>query len=172
MTMRKLMMNAGFLMLALFCTVTLAAQKFGYLDSQTLLAELPKVKQANAEMETYQKELQQKYQDRVKTFQATAQDLQKRIDEGTITPKQQEEEGKKLEEERQKILASEQEMNQLLREKRETLLKPILEEVNATVKTVATEGGYTYIFDRGILLHFDSSMDVAPLVKKKLGIAQ
>ena len=63
-------------------------------------------------------------------------------------------------------------MTQLLQTKRDALLKPILDEFNTAVKAVATEGGYTYIFDQGILLYFDATMDVAPMVKKKLGITQ
>jgi Skp family chaperone for outer membrane proteins len=85
---------------------------------------------------------------------------------------QQAEEEKKLEEERQKILAYEQEMMQQLQTKRDALLKPIMDEFNAAVKAVATEGSYTYIFDQGILLYFDAALDVAPLVKKKLGLTQ
>ena len=63
-------------------------------------------------------------------------------------------------------------MQQQLQTKRDVLLKPIMDEFNAAVKAVATENGYQYIFDQGILLYFDAAMDVAPMVKKKLGITQ
>lgn len=164
-------MKAGALIIfAVLCTVALQAQKFGYVNSQALMAELPKVKQADSDMEAYQKQLQKKGQDMVTAFQTKVQDFQKRVEAGGVAPKLQEEEEKKLEEERQKILAYEQEMSQLLQAKRDTLLKPILDEFNAAIKAVATEGGFTYIFDQGILLYQDASLDVAPLVKKKLGI--
>ena len=39
---------------------TLKAQKFGYLNSQAILAELPEVKQSEAELEALQKQLQKK----------------------------------------------------------------------------------------------------------------
>lgn len=170
--MSKFMKTGVLFIFALFCTVALQAQKFGYINSQALMAELPKVKQADSEMEAYQKQLQKKGQDMVAAFQTKVQDLQKRVGEGTVPPKQQEEEEKKLEEERQKILAFEEEMVQQLQAKRDTLLKPILDEFNAAVKAVATENGYTYIFDQGILLYFDAALDVAPLVKKKMGLTQ
>lgn len=152
------------------CTVTVQAQKTGYINSQAVMAELPKVKQADSDMEAYQKQLQKKGQDMVTAFQTKVQDFQKRASEGMITPKQQQEEEKKLEEERQKILAYEQEIRQLLQTKRDALLKPIMDEFNAAVKAVATEGAYTYIFDQGILLYQDTTLDVTLLVKKKLGL--
>jgi outer membrane protein len=170
--MSKFMKTGSFLIIALLCTVALQAQKFGYINSQAMMSELPKVKQADSDMEAYQKQLQKKGQDMVTAFQTKVTDFQKRVQDGLVPPKQQEEEEKKLEEERQKILAYEQEMTQLLQTKRDALLKPILDEFNAAVKAVATEGGYTYIFDQGILLYFDATMDVAPMVKKKLGITQ
>lgn len=166
-------MKTGVLFLfAVFCTVALQAQKFGYVNSQALMAELPKVKQADSDMEAYQKQLQKKGQDMVTAFQTKVADFQKRVEAGLVTPVQQAEEEKKLEEERQKILAYEQEMMQQLQTKRDALLKPIMDEFNAAVKAVATEGSYTYIFDQGILLYFDAALDVAPLVKKKLGLTQ
>jgi len=168
--MNKFMKTGFMFIFAVFCTVALQAQKFGYINSQALMAELPKVKQADSDMEAYQKQLQKKGQDMVTGFQTKYTDFQKRVQDGLVPPKLQEEEEKKLEEERQKILAYEQEMSQLLQTKRDTLLKPILDEFNTAVKAVATEGGYTYIFDQGILLYFDATMDVAPLVKKKLGL--
>lgn len=166
-------MKAGFLFIfAVFCTVAAQAQKFGYINSQAVMAELPKVKQADSDMEAYQKQLQKKGQDMVTAFQTKVQDFQKKVEAGEVPPKVQEEEEKKLEEERQKILAYEQEMMQQLQTKRDALLKPILDEFNAAVKAVATEGGFTYIFDQGILLYQDATLDVAPLVKKKLGLTQ
>jgi outer membrane protein len=170
--MSKFMKTGSFLIIALLCTVALQAQKFGYINSQALMSELPKVKQADSDMEAYQKQLQKKGQDMVTGFQAKVQDFQKKVEAGEVPPKEQETKEKELEEERQKILAYEQEMTQLLQTKRDALLKPILDEFNTAVKAVATEGGYTYIFDQGILLYFDATMDVAPMVKKKLGITQ
>lgn len=39
---------------------TISAQKFGYLNSQALLAELPEVKQADANLQALQTQLEKK----------------------------------------------------------------------------------------------------------------
>lgn len=168
--MNKFIKSGLLLIFIVFYIAAAQAQKFGYINLQTAIAELPKMKQLDAEMEAYQKQLQQQHLDMGTLLRTKLQNLQKRLTVDLVSPKQLEEERKKLEEEEQKILAHEQEMMQLLQSKRVALLKPIMDEFNAAVKAVATEGGYTYIFEQGILLYQDASLDVAPLVKKKLGL--
>lgn len=160
------MKTGSFLIIALLCSVALQAQKFGYIDSQAILAELPKVRQAHSDMEAYEKQLQEIGEDMATAFQTKVTDFQNRVQAGLVP--QQAEEQRELEEEHQKILAYQQEMSELLQTKRDALFKPIFDEFNTAVKAVGTEGGYTFIFDQ--VLYFDATMDVAPLVKKKLGI--
>ena len=90
--MSKFMKTGSFLIIALLCTVALQAQKFGYINSQAMMSELPKVKQADSDMEAYQKQLQKKGQDMVTAFQTKVTDFQKRVQDGLVPPKQQEEE--------------------------------------------------------------------------------
>ena len=51
--MKKLILGALFICFAF----TMQAQKFGYIDSAALLAELPAVKAADSEITTYQNQL-------------------------------------------------------------------------------------------------------------------
>ena len=57
-------------------------------------------------------------------------------------------------------------------EKQESLLLPILEDLNAKIAEVAKEQGYGYIIDdtAGILLFKEEGHDVTGMVKAKLGI--
>ena len=67
----------------------------------------------------------------------------------------------------------EQEVMQKVAKKREDLLRPILDKVDAAVKAVGKENGYGMIFDTSLfnfILSADESEDVMPMVKKKLGI--
>ncbi len=60
---------------------------------------------------------------------------------------------------------------QELQEKEEELINPIITKVNDAIKKIATEGGYTYIFNAGAgALAFDGGEDVSPKVKKALGL--
>ncbi len=161
------------IMFAFFLFTGIAtAQKYGYINSQALLAEMEDVKQARANLEVLQKQLQSKGQNMVTALQAKYQKVQEKAAKGELSPQQQEEEGKKLKAEEDKIGKFQQSMQDQLAKKESSLLQPILTKVDAAIKSVAKENGYNAIFDTGtsVLLYADESMDVTALVKAKLGI--
>jgi outer membrane protein len=155
-----------------FSALTLHAQKFGYLNSAALLQEMPEVKEAEANLETLQKQLQARGQKMLEDFQVKYADLERRHNEGGIAPKDLELEAQKLKEEETNIAKYEQDMQKQLLEKREALLQPILDRVNAAIKEFAQQEGYTYIFDSsaGVLLYADETTDVTTRIKAKLGM--
>ena len=149
-----------------------SAQKFGFCNSNALLAELPEVKQADSELQDFQKILTKKGQEMVKELQDQAAELERKKEQGTISPKDYETQAAKLQEDEGKIRQYEQEVYTKLSQKREQLYKPLLERVNNAMKDVATENNFAYVFDSSteVLLYADPTLDVTPLVKKKLGI--
>jgi outer membrane protein len=146
------------------------AQKFGYVNSSAILAELPEVKQAESNLEALQGQLQKKGESMVKALQEDFVELQKQVQAGTLAPKQQSEEEQRLQAEEQKIAKFEQNMRKQIQEKREELLSPIYEKVNNAIKAVAEENDYQFIFDQGVLLYAEDSQNVNDLVKAKLGV--
>ncbi len=146
--------------------------KIGYVNSVALLQDIPDVKQANANLEALQKQLTKKGQGMVEEFQKKYQELQQKEQRGELSPKQLEEEAQKLREEETKIAQYEQEMQTQLGEKRNTLLQPIFDDVNAKIAEVAKENGFTYIIDEsgGSLLYKDEAFDITAMVKEKLGL--
>ena len=150
------------------------AQKFGYVDSNAILAGMPKVKEAESNLEALNKQLQAKGQKMMEDFQVKYEELQRKVQAGDITPKDQEAQTALLEEERNKILQFDQDMQAQMAEKRDSLLAPILEEVRTAITTVAKDNGYTYVFDGspgvGVLLYADDSTNLTTMVKGKLGI--
>ncbi|MCF8301389.1 MAG: OmpH family outer membrane protein [Bacteroidota bacterium] len=169
--MRNIILLTAVVLMGVMGGNTLSAQKFGYLNSQAILAELPEVKQSEAELEALQKQLQKKGQTMLETLQADYQVMQKKVDSGELSPKMQEEEGKKLQVREEDLNKFQQEMMNTLQEKRNTLLKPIYDKLTAALKVVAQENGYAYIFDQSILLFSDPAGDVSALVKAKLTAA-
>ena len=167
----KVTLKITSLFIALFCALTLAqAQKFGYINSSAILAEMPEVKQAESQLEALQKQLQKKGQTMVEKFQQDYLAVQQKMERGELSPKQQEEEAKKLEAAQSDIQKFEQEMMNQLQTKRNDLMKPILDKVNQAIQDVAKAGGYQFIFDEGVLLYKEASMDITAQVKAKLGI--
>ena len=163
------------LTLGLVLTMTTGAfsQKFGFCNSALLLTQLPDVKAADSDLQAFQTQLTKKGQERVKALQDAAAELERKKQQGTISPKDYDTQSAKLEEERQSIAKYEQEVYQKLTQKREELYKPLLDKVNKAMSDVATENGFALVFDAStqILIYAHESLDVTKLVKTKLGIA-
>jgi outer membrane protein len=129
---------------------------------------MPEVKQADANLEALQKQLQKKGQSMLEQLQQDYGVLQQKVQSGDLSPKQQEEEAQKLQAREQEIAAFEQDMRKQVSDKREELLGPIYEKVNQAIKDVAEENGFQFIFDQNVLLYAEDSQNVNDLVKAKL----
>jgi outer membrane protein len=170
--MKKFQYLIVFLFVA-FATQMSFGQKFGHVNSGNLMVLLPEVAQADSSLALYRDSLFQ-------VGQAKAQDLEKKVKEflakrsaGEMTPKQEQEEGSKLQQEEQALGAYEQEIRARVQAKREQLLSPILERVNDAIQAVGKENNYTMIFDTSIpntVLFVEETDNVLPLVATKLGI--
>lgn len=148
------------------------AQKFGYTNSVAILSKLPEVKQADTDLTTYQTQLTKKGQEMVKELQDEATELERKKEQGIISPKDYETQAAKLKEKEDAIGAYEQQVYADLSKRREDIYKPILEKVNKAMQDVAKENGYLLVFDIStqVLLYADESLDVTKLVHAKLGI--
>lgn len=158
------------LVVALLFSVAFSAdaQKFGYVDSQAILADMPEVKQADANLEALQKQLQKKGQGMVEKLQQDYAAVQQKVVDGLLSPQQQETEAKKLEERQMEIAKFEQDMVNQIQNKRNELLEPIYKKVNDAISAVAKENGYQMIFEKGVLLYSEPAQDVSAKVRAKL----
>jgi len=172
--MKYLAKYAVLLVISLAFVQWTSAQKFGFLNSAALLQEMPEVKEAEANLETLQKQLQARGEKMLQEFQASYIELERKNNQGEISPIELEEQTQLLKTKETEIAQFEQNMQRQIMEKREQLLQPILDRVNEALKEVAQEEGYAYIFDaspgNGILLYADQSTDVMDKVKLKLGL--
>ena len=152
-------------------SISLSAQKFGFVDSASILAELPDVKQADSSLEGLQKMLQKQLQNKIEAFQKKVTVAEQKVERGELSPVQQQEEAAKLQKEQEEIAASEQGMVKQIQDKRNELLQPIMDKINQAITDVAKENGYQFIFDKQVLLYFEDTQDVSAQVKAKLGMA-
>ncbi len=159
------------LFVVLFLTANTAnAQKFGYINSAAVLAELPEVQQMRSNLESLQKQLQKKGQQMMTDYQTKQQEALAKQQNGTLAPVEEKQVMEDLQKKEQEILKFEQEMQQKLGTKEQELLSPILEKVNTAIQDVAKADGYQFIFDTssGVLLYADEAQDVTAKVKAKL----
>ncbi len=159
------------LLLGLWSTAGFS-QKFGYLNSAALLAEVPEVKQADANLKAFQTQLMKKGQEMAKDLQEKAALLERKKEQGTISPRDYQAQMTKLQEEEEAIGKYEQEVYARLAKKREEEYRPILDRVNKAMEEVARAHGFLLVFDSStqVVVYAEESLDLTPLVKAKLGI--
>ena len=168
--MKKFFQLALVALLFVAATTTASAQKFAYVNSAEILSVMPAMKQAESNLEAFQKQLQKQLQADVERFQTDARAFQELVAKGELAPKDQETRAAALQKREQEILAAEQNMVQQLQEKRTQLLEPIYSDINEAIANVAKEQGFTFIFDQQVLLYGQESQNVSAAVKTKLGI--
>ncbi|TVR76625.1 MAG: OmpH family outer membrane protein [Saprospirales bacterium] len=161
-----------FLLASGFTTSKLEAQKVGHLNSALILSEMPEVLAADAELETLQQQLVNQAQRKVEALQRDYQELVRKEQQGDLSPRQLQEEQNRLREKEMELQMEDQNIQSTLMRKREELLSPIIDKVQKAIEDVARENNFQYILDTsaGTVLYQDPAMDVADLVRDKLGL--
>lgn len=161
------------ILLVAFSTQFSFGQKFGHVNSGNLMVLLPEVSQADSTLALYRDSLIQVGQEKAKVLEEKVKSFLAKRASGEMTPKEEQTEGAKLQEEEQALGAFEQEVRARVQGKREQLLAPILESVNDAIQAVGKENNYTMIFDTSVpntVLFVEESDDVLKLVAAKLGL--
>ena len=149
------------------------AQKFALVDMEYILKNVPAYEMANEQLN----QLSQRWQKEVEAVGTQAQTMYQNFlaDKVFLTDEQ----AKKREEE---IVAKEKEATQLrykyfgpegeLYKKRQTLLKPVQDDIYNAIKKIAEERGYQAIFDRAPssdIIYASPRIDISQEVLAKLG---
>lgn len=143
---------------------------YGYLNSLELLSMMPEIKAADRKLETIAKQkeaelggLMTQYQDKMKYLQENGQNL---------APVEQEAKMKELQQLEQSIQEKQLKGQDYLAAEKERLYKPALDKADKAIKKIGQEGGYAFIYDSsvGSLLYADTTKNLLPLVKQRLGI--
>ncbi|MBK9151455.1 MAG: OmpH family outer membrane protein [Saprospiraceae bacterium] len=85
-------------------TVSLSAQKFGYVNSQEILSMMPELQEANSQLDVMKNMFSKKGQDMVQELRTKYQVLQKKQASGEVAPIVLEKEAAELKAEEEKII--------------------------------------------------------------------
>ncbi len=168
--MKKLILTLGFIALL---GSSGFAQKFGFIDSEYILENIPSFNAAQEQLDQlskqYQKELETMYADvekMYKDFQAEgvllSDDMKRKREDVIIT---REKEYKELQ---RKYFGPSGE----LFKKRQSLVQPIQDDLFSAVQELANEGAYAVIFDKAggtSLFVTNPKFDLSDQVLQKLG---
>ena len=155
------------LMLMLCAPMTMMAQKFGKVNTQTIMQALPDVAKANGEMEALQKQKDNDLKQMQEEFQRKYDEYQKGASTMNATAKQAKE--TELQNLQQKVQQAYQDGQQELQKKSNELMQPIVAKVRAAIDAVGKAGNYTYIFEEGAAVYAGANVvDVTKDVQAKI----
>ncbi len=158
--------------LLLLSAAQIEAQKVGHLDSQALLAQMPQIKTANSQLETFSKKKEEELSEKGKEIESFYMNTLQEQQNGTLSPLQLQQKEVDLQKMQNDLQQMQLKAEQDIVNKQEELYVPIYNKVNDAIKSVAEENNYDYILDSGtgFVIHFKESEDVTKLVKAKLGL--
>jgi outer membrane protein len=149
------------------------AQKIAFIDSEYILGNVPAYKAAQTQLdkisEGWQKEIEEKFKEidnLYKSYQVDkvllSEEMRRKKEDEII---QKEKAAKDLQ---KKYFGPEGE----LFKKRQELVKPIQDEIFKAVQDLATEAGYSGVFDTSegtTIIYFNPKFDISDDVLKKMG---
>lgn len=169
----KMWLKTACLFFLLFFSMSMSAQKFALVDMEFILGKIPSYEMANEQLNQASK----KWQAEIDVLTKSAKDLYTKYESERVFLS---DEMKKSREE--EILAKEKQAADLkktyfgvdgeLYKKRESLQKPIFDEIYNAIKEVSEENSYMLILDRasGTNIIFASpKIDISDLVLSKMG---
>ena len=164
--------------LILFCLIAFiagtqqsSAQKFGHINSAFIIQEHPLIGPANTELEAFQKELADPLDEKSKAFEVKYRSFLEEANSGTLSKVATQAKQAELQAEQDSLATEEQQIKFRVMQKRESLLQPILAEVDSIIQVIGKEGNYTMIFDTsvsGALLFAEDGNDLTQAVRDRL----
>ena len=135
------------LMLMLCAPMTMFAQKFGKVNTQTIMNTLPDVAKANGELEALRKQKENEMKGMQDELTRKGEEYEKT--KSTMNATKQKETEAELQTLYQKIQQAYQDAQKEISEKSNELMEPIITKVRNAINAVGKAGGYTYIFEEG-----------------------
>ena len=149
-------------------------QKIGHADWEYIFSMLPEYKQIQAELKTYEGQLQsqlklkgQDFENKVKQYRSIPPDTPEAI------RKDKESELAYLQDNIQKF---EQDAQASIQKKQTDLLAPVFKKIGSAIEEVAKANGYAYIINPqmmsggDVIFYSDERFNISTLVLKKLGV--
>jgi outer membrane protein len=164
--------------MVLFCSLatTAVAQKFALIDREYILKNIPAYEMTNEQLN----QLSEKWQGEIETLQQEAQNMYKSYQSDLVflsaeMKTKREEDIIKKEQEAQDLKRKYFGAEGELYKKRESLMKPIWDEIYEAVKAIAEDKGYQVVVDRAAamsVIYASPKIDISNEVLAKLGYSK
>ena len=155
------------LMLMLMAPLATFAQKFGKVNTNTIMQALPEISKINGELEATAKQ----YENELKTMQDELQRQAEAYDKGksTMNATAQKSKEQELQQLYQKYQQTQMDNQKALQKAQQDKMQPIINKVRSAIENVGKTGGYTYIFEEGVAIYTSTNVeDVTSKVQAEL----
>ena len=162
-------MKKMILMMLMFAPLATFAQKFGHINAQEVMSQMPEFIKARGEMEAKSKQMENDLKAMQDELQRKSQEYDK--NKSTMNATKQQETEAELNTLYQKYQQALQDNQQTLSKEQQEKMQPITTKLVNAIKEVGKTGGYVYIMDvsSGIPYISDTlSKDVTAEVKTQL----
>lgn len=161
---------AAFLLIsfASFAQTNDQSVKIGYANVEEILSKMPDRANMQKELEMYGQKLQEQFASKETEYNNKLQAYQKSA--ATMDKVVREDKERELVTLEQSIQKFQYDAQMSLREKEQSLIQPVLVKIEAAIKDVAKENGYTYILSEQAILEGPDNGNINNLVFKKLGV--
>lgn len=154
-------------MLMMMAPVAVFAQKFGKVNTQTIMQSLPELSKVNGELEATAKQYENELKSMQEELQRQSEAYEKAKSTMNTTTQQQKEQ--ELQGLYQKIQQTYQDNQQALQKAQQEKMQPVLNKVRNAIQNVGNTGGYTYIFEEGAAVYTGTNVeDVTSKVQSEL----
>ncbi|WP_276942366.1 OmpH family outer membrane protein [Hallella colorans] len=154
-------------MLMLMAPLATFAQKFGKVNTNTIMQALPEISKINGELEATAKQ----YENELKTMQDELQRQAEAYDKGksTMNATAQKSKEQELQQLYQKYQQTQMDNQKALQKAQQDKMQPIINKVRSAIENVGKTGGYTYIFEEGVAIYTGTNVeDVTSKVQAEL----
>jgi len=145
--------------------------KFGHIDLQALIQVMPERVTMETEFNNFQKDMEDVFMEMQQNYQAKLMDLEQLGKDASEIKRNAK--ISELQDMQQRLQNYQESGQQQVQQKYQELLKPLFDKATAAIGEIAKELELMYVFEMGsnvVLYKSSLSIDVLPLVKKKLGI--
>jgi outer membrane protein len=144
--------------------------KFGHVNSQEVLADMPQMKDAQTQLETLAKQYESELMKMSEEYEKKMKDF---LDpkNNDIDPQIKQTRQEELISLERRIDNVKQTAQEQLQKKQESLIAPIIDLAKKAIKEIGEENKLIYVFDISsptVVYFSEQSMDITPLLKKKL----
>jgi outer membrane protein len=168
----KKVLGLTLLAVAMLGISTASAQKFARVNVQEIVVAMPEFDEAQKNLETFGKDLQEQMEQIQVEFNNKLADFQK--NQATMAASVKQMRQQELEQLQQRFAEFQQIAQQDFQKKEAELLEPVQKKAQEAINKAAKANGYLAVLNTAVpsLAYFDEAQltDIAALVKKELGI--